>query len=184
MKKTPNSPFASSEDSLLVLIDMQERLLPAVGEQAKIVSNAKRLLAMADTLGLPVVVTEQEKLGPTVLEIREHITAFDPILKICFNCFFCEPFVKKIQETGRKTLIVAGIEAHICVTQTALWALDGFRVHVVQDAISSRSSENVAIAVERMRTAGVTITSTEMVIYELLQRAGTPEFKAMLPYVK
>jgi nicotinamidase-related amidase len=179
-----NNPFVSAEESLLVIIDMQERLLPAVGEQEKIVANTRRLLAMADTFRLPVIVTEQEKLGQTIAELREKVPHFEPVSKICFNCFFCEPFAARIREMQRNALIVAGIEAHICVTQTALWAQSDFRVQVVEDAISSRSPHNVAIAVERMRAAGVTVTSTEMIIYELLRKAGTPEFKAMLPYIK
>ena len=107
-----------------------------------------------------------------------------PIAKICFNCFSCEPFVRRVQESRRHTLIIVGIEAHICVAQTALWAHPQFRVQVVSDAISSRSPDNVHVAIDRMRVNGVTITSTEMVIYELLQKAGTDEFRAMLPHVK
>ena len=184
MTNTRNRIFISREDSILVVIDMQERLVPAISEQAKIIASTNRLLAMADILRLPVVVTEQEKLGETILQIRDRVQGFEPIRKICFNCFFCEPFSERIRETGRKTLILAGIEAHICVTQTALWACQDFRVQVVGDAISSRSPENVITATERMRTAGVTITSSEMVIYELLEKAGTAEFKAMLPHIK
>jgi isochorismate hydrolase len=184
MREILGNPFVSKDDCLLVIIDMQEKLVPVMTGQEKLVSNTKRLLAMADTLRLPVVVTEQEKLGSTIGEIRERTVAAEPVAKICFNCFFCEPFVEKVRQTGRKALIIAGIEAHICVTQTALWGLNDFAVHVVQDAISSRSPENVTVAVERMRAAGVTITSTEMLIYELLQKAGTPEFKAMLAHVK
>lgn len=163
---------------------MQERLVPAVGRQEKIVTNVQRLIALAATLGLPVVVTEQEKLGRTIGEIAERIPDFSPISKIAFNCFFCEPFARRIEESRRKTLIITGIEAHICVTQTALWANPQFRVQVVADAISSRTTDNVSVAIERMRSSGVTITSTEMVIYELLRKAGTEEFKAMLPHVK
>jgi nicotinamidase-related amidase len=107
-----------------------------------------------------------------------------PVSKRVFNCFFCGSFAEKIDQLQRRTLILSGIEAHICVTQTALWANPQFRVQVVSDAISSRAPENVSVAIERMRSSGVTITSTEMVIYELLQTAGTDEFKAMLPYVK
>jgi nicotinamidase-related amidase len=129
---------------------------------------------------LPVIFTEQEKLGVTLGEVSQAAPVFEAVPKTTFNCFLCEPFALKVHDTGRSTLIIAGIEAHICVAQTALWA----HVHVVQDAISSRAPHNVAVAVERMRASGVTITSTEMVIYELLQRAGTEEFKAMLPFVK
>jgi nicotinamidase-related amidase len=184
MSSMDNSPFISREESLLVIIDMQERLVPAVSQHEKVVGNTKRLLALADTLHLPVVVTEQEKLGQTIAEIRERMTDLAPVAKVTFNCFSCEPFAQKIRELQRNTLIITGIEAHICVAQTALWAHPQFRVHVVSDAISSRSPDNVCVAVERMRATGVTITSTEMVIYELLQKAGTEEFRTMLPHVK
>jgi nicotinamidase-related amidase len=184
MNGTEGSPLISREDSLLVVVDMQDRLVPAVRRQEKIVTNTKRLLALAGTIGLPIVVTEQEKLGHTIGEIAEQIPDLSPISKIAFNCFFCEAFARRIDELQRKTLIITGIEAHICVTQTALWAHPRFRVQVVGDAISSRTPDNVSVAIERMRSSGVTITSTEMVIYELLRKAGTEEFKAMLPHVK
>jgi isochorismate hydrolase len=93
-------------------------------------------------------------------------------------------FVKRIQELNRRTLIVCGIEAHICVAQTALYAAADYEVHVVGDAIASRSPENRRIALERMSRRGITITSTEMVIYELLERAGTDTFREVLKLVK
>jgi isochorismate hydrolase len=184
VNSTEKSALISREDSLLVIIDMQERLVPVVTNHEKVVVNTKRLLALADVLRLPVVVTEQEKLGSTIAEISENITDFEPISKLSFNCFSCEAFAQRVGEVRRNTLIICGIEAHICVTQTALRAYPQFRVHVVSDAISSRSPDNVSVAIERMAASGVTITSTEMVIYELLQKAGTEEFKRMLPHVK
>lgn len=176
--------FATREDSLLVIIDMQERLVPAMSRPEMILENTKRLLALSRLVDLPVVFTEQEKLGPTVRELIEGAKDYAPISKLAFNCFSSVPFARKVREKGRRTLIIAGIEAHICVAQTALWAHPQFNVHVVSDAISSRSPDNLSVAVERMRTGGLTITSTEMVIYEVLQRAGTDEFKAMLPLIK
>ncbi len=178
------SPFVSRTDAVIVVIDMQERLIPVMTQREKIVDNTKRLLALARTLHLPVVVTEQEKLGPTVDEIAQAVIPFDPVAKVCFNCFLCEAFDRRIGELGRKSLILAGIEAHICVAQTALWAHPRFTVHVVADAVSSRAPENVSIAIERIRGRGITVTSTEMLIYELLEKAGTEEFRAMLPFVK
>jgi nicotinamidase-related amidase len=176
--------FITTEESLLIIIDMQERLVPAMSDQRALTDNVMRLLALSRIMHLPVIFTEQEKLGATLGEVSQAAPAFEAVPKTTFNCFLCEPFASKVRDTGRSTLIIAGIEAHICVAQTALWAYPQFRVHVVQDAISSRAPHNVAVAAERMRAAGITITSTEMVIYELLQRAGTEAFKAMLPYVK
>ncbi len=179
-----DNTFITREDVLLVVIDMQERLVPAMSQPQTTVDNVTRLLSLAKVLELPVVFTEQEKLGATLQEVSRAAPGFEAVPKVTFNCFLCEPFAAKVRETGRSTLIIAGIEAHICVAQTALSAHPQFRVHVVQDAISSRAPHNVTVAIERMRAAGITITSTEMVIYELLQRAGTAEFKAMLPFVK
>ncbi len=176
--------FATREDSVLVIIDMQTRLVPVVSQAERIVENTKRLLALSRLLALPAVFTEQENLGPTVPELIEGITDHAPVSKLAFNCFSSVPFSVRLRETGRHTLILAGIEAHICVAQTALWAHPRFNVHVVSDAISSRSPDNRSVAVERMRAGGLTITSTEMVIYELLQQAGTDEFRAMLPLIK
>jgi len=158
--------------------------VPAMAGGEKLVGNVKRLLGLAAVMGLPVIVTEQEKLGRTVKEVSEKIASFEPIPKIHFNCFESEAFAARVKETGRTTLIIAGIEAHICVAQTALAGHPRFRIHVVGDAAASRSPDNVLVALDRMRASGITITSTEMVIYELLRKAGTAEFKAMLPLVK
>ena len=179
-----SSPFLSSDDAVFILIDMQERLVPAMYESERIVANARRLGALASTMGLPVIATEQGKLGATLPELSQFIPGFNPISKMTFNCFGTDEFVRRIENLGRTTLIIAGIEAHICVTQTALWAQQYYTTQVVADAISSRVLDNVNVAVDRMRMNGITVTSTEMVIYEILEKAGTDHFKAMLPYVK
>ncbi len=172
------------EESLLVIIDMQEKLLPAMAHRETVTENATRLLVFSDIIGLPVVVTEQGKLGATVFDLSHRKQTVKPISKLAFNCFLSDEFADTIHRSGRKTLILTGLEAHICVAQTALYAAPQFNVHVVRDAISSRTADNWNVAVERMRASGVTITSTEMVIYELLKRAGTDEFKATLALVK
>jgi len=179
-----NDTLLEREESLLVIIDVQERLLPAMAHREAVAENARRLIAFSDIIGLPVIVTEQEKLGPTVLDLSHLEQTVKPISKVAFNCFLCDEFADAIHRSGRKTLILTGLEAHICVAQTALYAVPEFKVHTVRDAISSRTIDNWSTAVERMRANGVTITSTEMVIYELLKRAGTDEFKATLPLVK
>ena len=143
-----------------------------------------KLIRFSKIAGLPVIVTEQEKLGPTLPELLGEGTAVAAVPKVDFNCFGCEAFVKRVGESGKRTLILCGIEAHICVAQTALSALGGFRVQVIQDAIGSRTPENRDVAIARMRAGGAAITSTEMFIYEILERAGTEEFKAVLPLVK
>lgn len=178
------SALLQRTDTLLVIIDMQERLVPAMAHRDAILDNARKLLAFAGIIGLPVVVTEQEKLGTTIVDLALSKQRLNVIPKVTFNCFLTDQFTEAVKNSGRKSLIVTGVEAHICVAQTALHATSRFNVHVVRDAISSRTVENWNIAVERMRANGVTITSTEMVIYELLERAGTDEFKAALALVK
>jgi nicotinamidase-related amidase len=174
----------SREDSLLVVIDVQERLLPVVTGRTRVLDNALRLVRFAGIIGLPVVVTEQDKLGQTVPELRDALQEYRPIPKLTFDCFGTELFRNSLESLKRPILIFAGIEAHICVLQTVLTALERFTVHVVSDAVSSRTSHNWGIALDRMRQHGAVITSTETVIYELLKKAGTEEFKAALKLVK
>jgi nicotinamidase-related amidase len=172
------------QDSVLVVIDVQEKLMPFITGRDKVADNVVRLLKFSDILGLPVILTEQKKLGDTLPELLEARSGLQPIRKLDFDCFGCEEFVQELHKVGRNTLILCGVETHICVAQTALHAAPDYTVHVVSDATSSRTEENWKVGLERMRQAGVVITSTEMVIYELLKRAGTDEFRAVLPLVK
>jgi nicotinamidase-related amidase len=172
------------EQSVLIVIDMQERLVPAMSDADKVVRNIRKLLAFARIIGLPVIITEQEKLGTTIPDLKHEIQDSTPLSKVCFNCLLSDSFSAEVERLNRDTFILTGVEAHICVAQTALAAIASFNVHVVADAISSRAPDNCNLAVERMRASGVTITSTEMVIYELFRQAGTDEFKATLPLIK
>jgi nicotinamidase-related amidase len=174
----------SREDCVLLVIDVQEKLMPVISNQEKVVENVVRLVKFSNIIGLPIIVTEQEKLGATVPEVRKELGDVRPIGKVCFNCFFCQDFVDQIEQLGRNSLIIAGAEAHICVAQTALFAAPRFRVHAVSDAVSSRTRENWHVSLERMQQSGISITSTEMFIYELLQKAGTDDFRAALKLVK
>jgi len=179
---SPN--LANREDSILVIIDVQERLMPVIANKETVEENVVRLMKFAEIIGFPIILTEQENLGDTLPEILEARPDLQPIRKLHFDCFRCQDFPPKLANLGRKTLILCGVETHICVAQTALHALSDYTVHVVSDATSSRAEHNWKVALNRMRQAGVVVTSTEMVIYELLQRAGTDEFRAVLPLVK
>lgn len=172
------------EDCLLLIIDMQERLFPVMAERERLMDNVVRLAKAAGILGLPVILTEQEKLGETLPEIRRELPAAEAILKTEFDCFASGPIAERIRGLGRRVLIVAGIEAHICVSQTALHGVSDHAVHVVSDGVSSRSPHNRKVALDRMMQGGVTVSSTEMVIYELLGKAGTDTFKQVLKVVK
>jgi nicotinamidase-related amidase len=172
------------DDALLVIIDMQERLLPVISGKERVVDNVLRLVKFARLIDMPILFTEQQNLGETPPEIRKGLEDIQPIIKLEFDCFESPAFAERVVQLGRNNLIIAGIEAHICVAQTALHALADYAVNVVSDAVSSRSPDNWEVAIARMRHDGVTITSTEMVIYELLGKAGTDQFKEALKLVK
>ncbi len=183
-KHSSKSPLLTRDDSLLVIIDMQERLLPVIAEKERIIENVVKLVKFSHIIGLPVVLTEQQKLGETVPEIGELLEDIQPISKLEFDCFGSGAFAKHVSEQNKGALIITGVEAHVCVAQTALSGLSDYTVHVVSDAISSRSLHNREVALHRMGQNGVTITSTEMVIYELLRKAGTDTFREALALVK
>ncbi|MHB8896246.1 MAG: isochorismatase family protein [Candidatus Geothermincolia bacterium] len=171
-------------DCVLVVIDVQEKLLAVMSDKDAVLENATKLVRFANITGLPVLVTEQEKLGPTVPSLADEIKDFEPIMKLDFDAYQVPQFVKKLVDLDRETVILVGIESHICVTQTALSLLPLFDVHVIADAVSSRTPENKQVALERMRVNGATVSSTEMFMYEVLKKAGTEEFKATLKLIK
>ena len=171
----------------LVVVDVQERLLPAIFEQQRVIQNAIRLIQGAGILGVPIFATEQYRkgLGPTVPEVAAAIPGFAPMEKVAFSACGAAGFIPALKQKKVSEAVLCGIEAHVCVTQTCLDLLEkGFRVFVAADAVSSRTPENYRLGVERMRAAGAVIVSTEMVLFELLQQAGTAEFKQILGLVK
>ena len=177
------------QDCALVVIDIQEKLLPPIHERERLVRNAQLLLRLAQILDLPIVATTQyaRGLGGVVPEIASLLPAQAASDKLEFSCFNDQTFCGAVKDCAknRNTLLLCGMETHICVMQTALGALDaGYLVHVAADAVGSRSEFNWKIGLERMREAGALISSTETIIYELLGGSGTPEFKQMLPYLK
>jgi len=178
------SGLIRGDETVLVIIDMQERLFPVMAEKERLLENVMKLVKFSKVMGLPVVVTEQEKLGSTLGEIREELKEARSIGKVDFNCFGCEEFSQALAGLQRKTLLLAGIEAHICVAQTALCGVSNYTVHAVSDAMASRIPFNHRVAVERMMQGGVTVTSTEMAVYEILARAGTDTFREVLKLVK
>lgn len=182
------SSFPSSlirpEQSVLVIIDVQERLIPVISGKEALIDNVIRLVKFSRIMDLPLILTEQQNLGKTLPEIRQECPDAPVVSKVHFNCFGSEGFRERITGDNRKVLILAGIEAHICVLQTAIHAVPEYTVHAVSDAVSSRAPGNRDAALRRMEQAGVTITSTETVIYELLEKAGTPAFKKALQLVK
>ena len=172
----------------LLVIDIQERLLPPIFEKERLVRNSQLLIRLALMLELPIIATTQyaKGLGQIVPEIASLLPAIEPMDKLEFGCFGNSDFCSKVASlSGRSTLLLCGMETHICVLQTALGALNqGHLVHVAADAVSSRTELNWRLGLERMRDAGAVISSAEMIIYELLGRSGSPAFKEMLKHLK
>ena len=127
-----------------------------------------------------------EKLGPTISPLQELLSqSTEPIHKVSFSCYGSQPFVAQLAALNRKQVLVTGIETHICVYQTILGGLQkGFRMWVATDAVSSRAETNYITGLDRIREIGGVVGNTELIIYELLHRAGTPEFKELLPFLK
>lgn len=177
----------SAKRSTLVIVDVQERVAPAIHEAGRVLGNLRILLRAARELGVPVLITEHypKGLGPTVAAILDEAPDAAVIEKISFASVGAPPFLDRLAEGGRDQIVVAGMEAHVCVLQTALGLrMRGHDVFLVADAVSSRVPENVRLAVERMRQNGVSAVSTEMVAFEWLERADTPAFKALIGLIK
>ena len=175
------------EQTVLVLVDVQERLHAEMARRDEVGGNLLKLAEAAKVLGIPVVVTEHaaKAFGPTIEPVRTALASYAPLHKLVFSCFGSEEFRTKLESLGRKQVVVAGYETHVCVCQTALDAREaGYQVHLVRDASSSRTAADGAVGVEKMAGAGILPASTETVIFELLQRAGTDEFRALLPVIK
>jgi nicotinamidase-related amidase len=173
----------------LVVIDIQEKLLPAVVRQPELIANCQLLIRLAHILEIPVLLTTQyaRGLGATVPQIAELLPGVAAIDKVEFGCFGREQFRSRLRELPgqRNTLLLCGMESHICVMQTALGGLqNGYLVHVAGDAVSSRTEANCKLGLERMNAAGAVISSTEMMMYELLRQSGTAHFKQLLPFLK
>lgn len=170
------------ENSALLIVDVQERLATAMKVRDEVIGNCIHLIELAKMQKVPVVVTEQypKGLGLTVPEIREALPAYHHIEKLTFSCCGEPKFEDEIKRLDKKTIILAGMETHVCVLQTCVGLLDdGFNVHVVSDAVCSRSKKNWKTGIEYMRDAGAVITCTETVLFQLLGVAGTEEFKAI-----
>jgi nicotinamidase-related amidase len=184
----PAMSLLRPERTVVVAVDLQERLLPAIADRQSIVKNTVLILRMADVLGIPVILTTQYRkgLGETVAEVRDAAPGMEPLDKTSFGCFLDEGFLRRLDELGnRDQLVVTGVESHICVAQTVLGALEkSYQAHVVSDAVGSRTEANREVGLRRMERAGALISSAEMCVYELLGRSDTLAFKKMLPHLK
>ena len=175
--------------AVLLVIDVQEKLCAAMDQEAlgQLARNVGILLDSANELGVPVIFTEQyaKGLGPTLVELKDRMPAAPRIEKMTFSCCGNEAFLKQLKETGRTQVIVSGMETHVCVLQTVIELLDnGYAVHLVKDAVMSRSGDNRQTAIEAMVLAGAAPTCTEAVVFQLLKSAGSASFKKLSKLVK
>ena len=174
-------------DSLLLVVDIQQKLAPAIHDSERVIANSVRLLEGARQLGVPAFVSEQyiKGLGPSLEAIRTAAVDARFFEKTHFSCAAEPGVIDLLRAAKRPQIILTGTEAHVCVLQTAFGLLAaGFEVYLVADAASSRTPENRSAAVERMRAAGIGIVTTEMVLFEWLHQAGTDDFRQLLPLIK
>jgi len=179
---------ARAEESLLVIIDFQEKLFPSVDEKYRksILEKLPKLIESAKILGIPVIYTEQypRGLGHTITDISSKLKG-KPIEKTSFSCFGSSEFTDRVVESAARYLIIAGIETHICVNQTVFDALGmGYTPIIVEDCSGSRGTSDHETAIRKMENNGVIVESSEMIIYEWLESAGNRNFKKVLDVVK
>ena len=175
------------EQTVGLVVDIQERLLPAMAEPERIVNNCQILIKGMKELGLPIITSQQytKGLGETVEPIKSLFDEFTPFEKIDFSCFDESKIAMKFHELHADNVIICGIESHVCVLQTAIdLKRNGFNPIVVMDCVSSRTLENVDWAGERFRHEGIMMTSYESILFELTRSASAPEFKAISKLVK
>lgn len=176
-----------ADKCVLVVIDIQEKLAQLMYQKEALFDNAQKLIKGMQILEIPIIVTEQypKGLGPTIPQITALFPRFKPLPKIAFSCCGDEGFQKELLTTNRPQILICGIETHVCVYQTTVDLLaSGYDVHVVADAVSSRTAENREIGVQRVRDEGAKITSVEMALFELMKVAGGPKFKEISNILK
>jgi len=173
--------------SLLVVVDVQGKLAQLMHDKESLFKNIQILVKAAKMLDIPILWCQQcpDSLGPTVTDIAQLLTDYEPINKSSFSCCGEEKFNIRLNESSRQQIILCGIETHVCIFQTALdLQRKGFYVDVIADAVSSRTLENKQIALDRMTVGGINISCTEMALFELLKTAEHPQFKNIAKLIK
>ena len=177
----------NKNNAVLLIVDIQDKLAVVMGERHKVTDNCLHLIEAAKLLNIPIVVTEQypKGLGLTINKIRASLPSYDPVEKVTFDCCKGDGFSERIASLRRTHIILTGMETHICVLQTCLGLLEkGYFTHVISDAVCSRKKEDYKTGISMMRDAGAVITCTETVLFQLLERAGTPEFREISKRIK
>jgi nicotinamidase-related amidase len=184
----PGNPLLTASDSVLILVDIQEKFRAAIAGMEDLACRAGILTRAAVRLGIPVLASEQypQALGPTIPELRRWLPenqAYFP--KMRFSSLGCEPLRQALAATGRRQVLLAGIEAHVCVMQSGMELMaEGFRVYVAVDAVSSRKAPDRDAALRRLERHGAELVTSEMAVFEWLRQAGTPEFKELQALIK
>jgi len=177
----------TAENTCLIVIDIQEKLLPVMQDPEQVVKNTSVLIQAAKSLSIPILWCQQapKALGPTVGELSSLLEDLEPINKSSFSCGGDEQFIEQIDALKPWTAILCGIETHVCVFQTAMDLIQkGLDVHVIADATSSRTKENKDSGINRMAKEGAVISSTEMLLFELLRNAKHEKFRELAKLIK
>ena len=173
--------------TVLLVIDVQGNLAAAMHDREQLFQNLSRLIRGVNILDIPVLLTEQmpDKIGATQPFITELLPGTKPLVKFTFSCCGSPEFMHALAASGRRQVLICGIETHVCVYQTAFdLKMRGFGTSLVADAVSSRSAVNTAVAVEKMKSLGITLTTVEMIAMELIRDAKHPKFKDILNLIK
>jgi nicotinamidase-related amidase len=173
--------------AVLVIIDIQGNLAQTMYNKENLFANAVKLIRGFKVFNLPIIFTEQipQKLGQTIPQLSSELDGIKPIAKETFSCWADVHFREQMEALSRRHVVLLGIESHVCVYQTALDLIqNGYNIHLVADAISSRTKDNRDMGLNAMKSAGAHLTSTEMVLFELLRTAADPKFKEIFKIVK
>ena len=175
------------QNSCLVVVDVQGKLAQLMFDKESLFKNVRILIQAARILDIPILWCQQvpEALGPTVPEIAELLAGEEPIDKACFSCCGEERFTAELNALGREQVLLCGIEAHVCIYQTAMDLMEGgLDITILADAVSSRTEQNKETGLDRLSAEGASISSTEMVLFELLKTARHPQFRDIARLVK
>ncbi|MDO9558817.1 MAG: hydrolase [Syntrophales bacterium] len=173
------------ESTVLIIVDIQGNLARVMDDQTFLIENNRKLIKGMHVLGIPILITEQNPLGATIPEIADLLPGVRAITKDTFSCCAEEKFMSAVRAMNRRQILMTGIEAHVCVYQTAMDLLAmGYEVHLAADAVSSRTARNREIGIRKLITAGAVLTSAEMALFELLKTAADPKAKDIFRIIK
>ena len=175
------------QTTALLVVDIQERILPVINNHQKVVDNTLKLIKGFKVLGLPIYYTEQypKGLGPTVQSLVDELGDIKPFDKMSFSCSGAGDLFVQLRSKNLLQVVACGIEAHVCVQQTVFDLVEnGFQINLAADAVSSRKDIDYSVALDRMRRHGIEVSTTESILFELLNICGTPQFKEISKIVK